>query len=376
MHRGRAAPLVGWARGVSGSLASGSAREYGSPMTSAWGTVPGRALWDRVLRARADLTAARVHSEALVDMAQDVGSAITSLGDAVARCEAEVRETRAELARLVERTGANHERTMLAVRFSRDHDAASRRTLWQLRASPDYRLAFEEDEPLVSVVIATYLEWPLLRDRAIPSVLEQTYEHWELIVVGDAAPDETRHVVESFRDDRIRFVNLPYRTPKPEDPSSAWLISGATPWNTGVALAKGRWIGSTGDDDALRPSYIASLLDCARQKEAEVSYGLIRRCDPDADDTTLGVFPPEFGQWGLQASLLHSGLRFLSLEPSDWVFGVPSDWGLGERMLRIGVRFAMIEDCVADYYPSQLWAERENRLSIRALGRDASGSQS
>ena len=63
---------------------------------------------------------------------------------------------------------------MVALRMVRDQDAAVRRTLWQLRASPDYPLAFDEDEPLVSVIIATYLESPLLRDRAIPAILEQT----------------------------------------------------------------------------------------------------------------------------------------------------------------------------------------------------------
>jgi glycosyltransferase involved in cell wall biosynthesis len=248
----------------------------------------------------------------------------------------------------------------------RDHDAAARQNLWRLRASPDYQLAFDEDEPLVSVVIATYMEWPLLRDRSLPSILAQTYEHWEVVVVGDAAPDETRRVVESFGDSRIRFVNLPYRAPKPKDAGSAWLVSGSTPWNTGVALSRGRWIGSTGDDDALRPLYLESLLKCAREKTTEVAYGLIHQCEPDSEGSVLGTFPPTFGQWGLQGSLLHGGLRFLQLEPSDWVFGVPSDWSLAERMLRIGVRFAMIEELVADYYPSTLWKEQVNRQSSRA----------
>jgi glycosyltransferase involved in cell wall biosynthesis len=231
-----------------------------------------------------------------------------------------------------------------------------------MRATPEYQAAFEEDEPLISVIIPTYSEWPLLRDRSIPSVLAQTYERWEVIVVGDAAPDDARHVVESFRDDRIRFVNLPYRGPYPEDPRSAWLVSGTTPWNTGAAMATGRWIASNADDDALRPSHLESLLTCARHQGAEVPYGLINFREPDCDDRYEGRFPPEFGYWFLQSSLLHGGLKdFLAMEPSDWVFGYPNDVSLLDRMLRIGVRFAMIDQPVVDYYPARSWAGRESR---------------
>jgi hypothetical protein len=161
-------------------------------------------------------------------------------------------------------------------------------------------------------------------------------------------------------------VNLPYRGPYPEDPRDAWQISGTTPWNTGLALARGRWVGSTSDDDALRPNYVASLLELARRDRAEVPYGFIEALAPDGPSERLGAFPPYSGQWNLQSSLLHAGLRFLPLQPSDWVFDVPNDVSLLERMLRIGVRFAMHDEPVVDIYPSRLWSGREQgRLARR-----------
>jgi hypothetical protein len=45
-------------------------------------------------------------------------------------------------------------------------------------------------------------------------------------------------------------------------------------------------------------------------------------------------------------------------DPSDWLFDVPNDWALANKMLRIGVRFAMLEEPVVDYYPSRLWGDR------------------
>jgi hypothetical protein len=317
------------------------------------------------------MRAARIHSESLVGMASEAAAAASAATAettlALAVCQEQLSALRAELAEVALAADRHHERTLLALRMVRDNDAGARAALWALRSTPEYEAAFEEDEPLVTIVITTYSNWPLLRDRSLPSVLAQTYERWETIVVGDAAPDDARQVVESFGDKRVRFVNLPYRGPYPENPRDAWLVSGSTPWNTGLALANGRWIGSNSDDDALRPNYVESLLSHAREHRGEVPYGYIDQRAPDGPGEQLGVFPPVHGQWGMQASLLHSGLRFLPLQPNDWVFGVPNDSSLLERMLRIGVRFSMLEEPVVDYYPSQLWSGREQGRTRRDL---------
>jgi hypothetical protein len=302
----------------------------------------------------------------LIGLTEEVRSAVERYGKLVSDCQSGLSALCAEVATLADLTRLNHERAMTAMRMVRDQDSASQRVLWTLRATREYEAAFEEDEPLVSVIIPTFSEWSLLRDRAIPSVLAQTYDHWEVIVVGDGAPDEAREVVESFHDERIRFVNLPYRGPYPEDTRSAWYVSGTIPWNTGIALARGQWIASSGDDDALKPTHLESLLECARRERAEVAYGLIHWRVPDSEGSLVGTFPPQLGQWQMQVSLLHNCLRFLPLEPSDWVFEIPNDWSLAERMLRIGVRFAMIQEPVADCYPHHLWVGREDRRRTEA----------
>jgi glycosyltransferase involved in cell wall biosynthesis len=233
--------------------------------------------------------------------------------------------------------------------------------LLDARATPEYDAGFNEREPLVSVIISTYLNHKLLKERAIPSVLAQSYENWELIVVGDAAPDEARVAVESFGDDRMRFVNLPYRGPYPEDRHEAWLVSGTMPWNTGVSLAKGRWIATNGDDDALLPTHLESLLAHAKANRAEVPYGYMNYLEPDGNVRRVATSPPKLGNWIMQASLIHSSLTFLTMQPSDWLFGVPNDASLLERMLRIGVRFSLLDESVVDYYSSHLWSEIEGR---------------
>jgi hypothetical protein len=280
---------------------------------------------------------------------------LASQRHAVESLRAEVADMSQTLAQQSQILTEHRKRLLLALRMVRDDDARQRQALLDLRGSPSYEDAFDADDPLVSVLVPTFNNWELLRDRSLPSVLAQTYQNWECIVVGDSAPDETREVVEAFGDKRLRFVNLPYRGPYPDDPADLHRISGTPPWNAGLALAQGKWIAGNADDDALRPGCIDTLLTHAKRHRAEVAYGYIDEWFPDKPLRRLGAFPPRWGQWGIQASLFHAGLRFLPLLPSDWVFEIPNDMSLLERMLRIGVRFAMAEETVVDYYPSTLW---------------------
>jgi glycosyltransferase involved in cell wall biosynthesis len=64
-----------------------------------------------------------------------------------------------------------------------------------------------DQHDLISVVIATYNRSNVLR-FAIETVLMQTYSNWELIIVGDCCTDDTEEVIESFKNEKIRFINL------------------------------------------------------------------------------------------------------------------------------------------------------------------------
>ena len=44
--------------------------------------------------------------------------------------------------------------------------------------------------------------------KSIASVIEQTYENWELIIVDDASTDGTANIISSFSDKRIHYIRL------------------------------------------------------------------------------------------------------------------------------------------------------------------------
>ena len=97
--------------------------------------------------------------------------------------------------------------------------------------------------PKVSAVIATYNRADLL-PRAVRSVLSQTYEDHELIIVDDCSTDHTRELVSSWTDSRIRYVRHQENRHQ----------SGAI--NTGIEHARGQYVAFLDDDDEWMPTKI------------------------------------------------------------------------------------------------------------------------
>jgi hypothetical protein len=240
-----------------------------------------------------------------------------------------------------------------------DEEPANRRRLHQLRQSEEYELAFTEDEPLVSFVVPTYRSFETLRDVALPSILNQSYENLEVIVSGDCAPAEAAAVIAEIDDPRLVFINRTIRGPYPEDPSKRWFGIGGPPFNDALAIARGRWIAALGDDDAIRPTHTRALLEAAREHRWEHCYGLQLVHFAEGETLTLGDFPPRTGQWGMQATLYHSGLRFFEAELTDAIYDEPSDWSKCRRMIRAGVRIGMIDEIVVDKHERRRRSARE-----------------
>jgi len=96
------------------------------------------------------------------------------------------------------------------------------------------------DLPIVSIIIPAYNAEKYIAE-SIRSILAQSYENWELIVVNDGSIDSTTKVVASFDDSRIWIV---------EQKNSG--VSAAR--NTGIDLAKGKYITFLDADDTI-PNY-------------------------------------------------------------------------------------------------------------------------
>ncbi|MBU4534511.1 MAG: glycosyltransferase [Euryarchaeota archaeon] len=100
-------------------------------------------------------------------------------------------------------------------------------------------------KPPVSVILPTYNRANTL-NKSILSVLNQTYEDFELIIVDDGSSDNTKEVIEHFEDNRIRYV-------KHEKNKGA-----ASAMNTGIRKSKGFLISIQNSDDIWLPEKLES----------------------------------------------------------------------------------------------------------------------
>jgi glycosyltransferase involved in cell wall biosynthesis len=111
--------------------------------------------------------------------------------------------------------------------------------------------------PTVSVILPTYNRAELI-GRAIKSILSQTYQDFEIIVVDDGSTDNTEEVVKSFDDKRIKYIV--YKRNK----------GAAIARNVGIKAAMGEYIAFQDSDDEWLPLKLEKQLKVFDVSPAEV----------------------------------------------------------------------------------------------------------
>lgn len=105
------------------------------------------------------------------------------------------------------------------------------------------------EKPYFSIIIPCYNQ-ALYLSKAIDSILSQSFQDWEVIIINDGSTDQTQLVAESFKisDKRVFVVNQSNKG-----------LSAAR--NTGVALAKGQVINFLDADDWLLNNCLQIVFD-------------------------------------------------------------------------------------------------------------------
>lgn len=130
---------------------------------------------------------------------------------------------------------------------------------------------------LISVIIPTYNRGYVLK-RAIDSVLNQTHESLELIIVDDGSTDDTKQLVDSIDDKRLGYYLLNHK-------------GACAARNFGIDMAKGSYIAFQDSDDSWRKNKLERQLEIMKEKDASIIFCSSRRWNPAG--TVSVIFPDD-----------------------------------------------------------------------------------
>lgn len=112
-------------------------------------------------------------------------------------------------------------------------------------------------EPLVSIIMPAHNAEKYIR-QSIQSVINQSYQNWELIITDDASTDRTIEVIESFKEDRIKILKLTQNA------------GAAVARNASIERAKGDFMAFLDSDDLWHKDKLAKQI--AFMQENEISF--------------------------------------------------------------------------------------------------------
>ncbi len=196
-----------------------------------------------------------------------------------------------------------------------------------------------ETSPLVSVIIATY-NWSSVLRCAIQSVLGQTFQDFELLVVGDGCADDSAQVAASFTDPRIRWHNLEKNSGHQSAPN-----------NAGLEMARGKYIAYLGHDDIWFPTHLALLVQALQNSSADLAYSIAVMIGPPSSGVRIatGIFPD--GQYApdmflLPSSIMHTRdvIKTIGVWRDYRTLKIPPDKEFVERIWRHRQQFASVNE--------------------------------
>lgn len=136
------------------------------------------------------------------------------------------------------------------------------------------------DIGLISIIMAAYNAEKTI-EKAINSVLAQSYQNWELIVINDCSKDKTVSIVESIADPRVRLIHNPVNS------------GVSVTRHRGVEEAKGEWLAILDSDDAWEPEKLEKQVQRQIEKNADLLFTASSFMNADGEPIDWVLHAPE-----------------------------------------------------------------------------------
>lgn len=127
--------------------------------------------------------------------------------------------------------------------------------------------------PLISIITPCYNAGYFI-SQSIESVMAQSFQNWELIIIDDHSKDNTLAIVQSYcdKDTRIRCLQTEYPSGSP-----------TVPRNLGIKVAKGRYIAFLDSDDAWLPNKLEEQLKAFEDPKVAIVFSNYEKIDQNGE---------------------------------------------------------------------------------------------
>lgn len=133
---------------------------------------------------------------------------------------------------------------------------------------------------LVSIIMPSYNTGQYISE-SIKSVIDQTYDNWELIIVDDCSTDNTDEVVKSFDDFRIKYIKNNKN------------LGAALSRNIALRESKGKWIAFLDSDDLWSRDKLEKQIEFMLKNNFQFSYTKYEEIDENGAPLGVQITGPE-----------------------------------------------------------------------------------
>lgn len=122
-------------------------------------------------------------------------------------------------------------------------------------------MLLKDSDELISIIMPAYNSDKYIA-QAIDSVIQQTYQSWELIIIDDCSSDNTNSIIEQMieKDSRIRRIKNEQN------------LGVSATRNKGVALCRGEWVAFLDSDDLWEKTKLDKQMKLAHASSAEFVF--------------------------------------------------------------------------------------------------------
>lgn len=191
----------------------------------------------------------------------------------------------------------------------------------------------------LSIIIATFNAEKTL-NKALDSVLNQTYQNWECIIVDGASKDNTINIVKGYaqKDSRFRYISEPDKG-----------IYDA--FNKGWKMAKGEWVYYLGADDILN-KHALSYIKFENLSAFDVIYGNIQLVFKNGEVINRNPIPPQnlkYKMFACHQSIFTKRMFIKDMEGFNLKYSLFADFDLMQRIYLSCGKFKYVDVDIAKF---------------------------